>query len=191
MGFVVYGNIPCEAPHPQAPIGSHLRNTSGPRRCPSVCCTLVRHGLSPTTRPGVLPVTLCPHDHTPPGRAALYRRLVDAGELPAGHGLDEDAAGVLLGGELVSVLRDRGDAGVPAVPADDELVVTVSRSPATTRPLSVSGAVSSTVSYGVPGPYVGHSRGVLVTHGAMSTTSTTRPCSAKTAVSGTGTVYIQ
>ena len=61
---------------------------------------------------GVLPHTLCPHFDTQPERAQLYRDLVRAGDLPPGYGVDEDAAGVFLGGELVHVLRDAGDACV-------------------------------------------------------------------------------
>ncbi|MCW2778404.1 MAG: peptidase [Frankiales bacterium] len=64
---------------------------------------------------GVVPHSLCPHYDTQPGRAQLYRDLVDRGELPAGYGLDEDAAGVFVGGELVGVLADREGAGVHAV----------------------------------------------------------------------------
>ncbi len=40
---------------------------------------------------------------------------MQAGDLPPGYALDEDAAGVFLGGELVHVLRDRPDAGVHRV----------------------------------------------------------------------------
>lgn len=64
---------------------------------------------------GLLPVSLCPHYDTQPARAALYRELVAAGDLPPGYGVDETAAGVFVGGELVEVLRDRPGAGVHPV----------------------------------------------------------------------------
>ena len=64
---------------------------------------------------GVLPHSLCPHYDTQPDRARLYRELVEAGDLPPGFGLDEAAAGVFLGGELVHVLRDAPGVGVHQV----------------------------------------------------------------------------
>lgn len=64
---------------------------------------------------GVVPHSLCPHFDTQPGRAQLYRDLVGSGELPPGYGLDEDAAGVFVAGELVHVLTDREGSGVTAV----------------------------------------------------------------------------
>ncbi len=91
---------------------------------------------------GVVPHTLCPHFDTQPGRARLYRELVEAGELAPGYGLDEDAAGVFVGGELVHVLSDREGPGVHAVGQ----LPTESASPTATLPRRVSGAVSSTVS---------------------------------------------
>ncbi|MCW2606797.1 MAG: peptidase [Frankiales bacterium] len=64
---------------------------------------------------GVVPHSLCPHYDTQPGRARLYRDLVQAGDLPPGYGLDEDAAGVFVGGSLVHVLSDSGSTRVHPV----------------------------------------------------------------------------
>lgn len=64
---------------------------------------------------GVLSHSLCPHFDTQPGRAALYRDLVASGELPPGYGLDEDAAGVFVDGQLAHVLADREGPGVHPV----------------------------------------------------------------------------
>lgn len=60
----------------------------------------------------LLPVSLCPHYDTQPERAQLYRDLVSRGELPQGYGVDERAAGVFVGGELVGTLADDDESGV-------------------------------------------------------------------------------
>ena len=50
-----------------------------------------------------------------PERAALYRELVAADDLPPGHGLDEQAAGVFRDGRLEAVLADEPSARVHEV----------------------------------------------------------------------------
>ncbi|HEX2756433.1 MAG TPA: peptidase E [Candidatus Limnocylindrales bacterium] len=84
-------------------------------------CTTDSFG--PTLRPlagglGILHGSLSPHYHGEAQRRPLYLRLVGDGTLPAGYAVDDSAALVFDGRELVEVVTSAPDAGAWRVEPD-------------------------------------------------------------------------
>jgi peptidase E len=78
--------------------------------------------FGPTLRPvrdglGVLAGSFVPHYHSEPQRKPLFHRLVADGTLPAGYGVDDGAALIFRGTELVETVTTLPDAGAFRVEA--------------------------------------------------------------------------
>jgi peptidase E len=72
---------------------------------------------------GVLSGSFIPHYHGEEQRRPLFHRLVADGTLPAGYGVDDGAALVFRGTELVEAVRSLPDAGVFRVEANGAIAV--------------------------------------------------------------------
>ena len=69
---------------------------------------------------GWLSGSFCPHfDSNPPAEAA-YRRLIEAGDIPPGFGVDDGAALHFVDGELRRVVVERPGAAARRVLLDDD-----------------------------------------------------------------------
>ena len=79
-----------------------------------------RGGGAPASVPGLGLVggSHCVHYAQDPARRDAYRRFVASGEIPGGLALDDHAAALIRGGELVEAVRSKQSAGAFRVEAD-------------------------------------------------------------------------
>jgi dipeptidase E len=85
--------------------------------------------LAPLPCLGLLPGSNCPHYDSEPQRRPTYRRLVDAGELPAGLAAEDGIGLHFVGTELVEAVAGRPDARAFRVEPGVEEALPVRRLP--------------------------------------------------------------